>query len=99
MKVFEGLFDSWQDVTSNFRAGNLEEPNYIWAEYDTGNWEGWATVITSSDGDTFEVAEGSHCSCYGLEDQWDPTLHTRAEIERMYSNRQDIVTWLKGVPQ
>jgi hypothetical protein len=97
MKVFEGLFSDWNSVVCAFEVRYMPEPTYVWAEYDTGNWEGWATVIISNDGVTFEVVEGSHCSCNGLEYQWEPTLHTRAEIERMYRNYPGIIAWLKGV--
>jgi hypothetical protein len=98
MQVYEGLFSDWGSVVCAFEVRGLPEPTYVWAEYDTGNWEGWSTVITSDDGDTFVVAEGSHCSCYGLEGQWDPTAHTREEMEFMYANRPDIAAWLKEVP-
>jgi hypothetical protein len=42
-----------------------------------------ATVIVSHDGKKFEVVEGGHCSCFGLEGQWEPTGHSKAEIKKM----------------
>jgi hypothetical protein len=43
----------------------------LFALYDGGGYDGWAIVIFEQDGKLFEV-NGSHCSCYGLEDQWNP---------------------------
>lgn len=43
--------------------------NVIAAEYENGNYEGDAFVLLEKNGQYFEV-HGSHCSCFGLEDQW-----------------------------
>ena len=42
-----------------------------YAEYGGGGYEGWALVIFERDGKLYEV-NGSHCSCMGLESQWEP---------------------------
>lgn len=48
------------------------EPIHILlASYGTGNYEGDAFVLFERNGKLFEVY-GSHCSCYGLEDQFNP---------------------------
>lgn len=41
------------------------------ASYGTPSYEGYAFVLFERDGKLYEV-NGSHCSCYGLEGQWDP---------------------------
>lgn len=41
------------------------------AYYESGNWEGYAFVLFEHEGKLWEV-NASHCSCYGLEGQWDP---------------------------
>ena len=41
------------------------------ASYGTPAYEGYAFVLFRRDGKLFEV-NGSHCSCYGLEGQWNP---------------------------
>lgn len=41
------------------------------ASYGTPNYEGYAFVLFQRDGKLWEV-NGSHCSCYGLEGQWEP---------------------------
>ena len=50
---------------------DLEGAELIIAEYDYGNWEGSAFILYEKGGKLFEV-NGSHCSCYGLEGQWNP---------------------------
>lgn len=47
----------------------LDGANILFAEYDNGGYEGSAFVLLERQGKLFEV-HGSHCSCYGLEDQW-----------------------------
>lgn len=54
----------------------------IYGVYSTPSYEGSADVIYRRDGKWFH-ASGSHCSCYGLEDQWkpeaiDPATHLMA---------------------
>lgn len=41
------------------------------ASYATGSYDGDAFVLFERDGKLYEV-HGSHCSCHGLEGQWDP---------------------------
>jgi hypothetical protein len=43
----------------------------ILASYSYGNWSGDAFVLFEQDGKLYEV-NGTHCSCYGLEGQWNP---------------------------
>lgn len=43
----------------------------LMADYDGGAYEGRAFVLLRKDGKLYEV-HGSHCSCYGLEGQFDP---------------------------
>lgn len=44
--------------------------NVLFASYGTGNYEGDAFVLYEQGGELFEV-NGGHCSCYGLEGQFD----------------------------
>jgi hypothetical protein len=53
-----------------------EKPEFKGAEillasYGTPSYKGYAFVLFRRDGKLYEV-NGSHCSCYGLEGQWDP---------------------------
>lgn len=43
----------------------------LFAAYTYEDYEGDAFVLFQNDGKIFEV-NGGHCSCYGLEGQWEP---------------------------
>ena len=47
------------------------EDQLFYSAYEDENYEGNALVIYERNGYVFEV-QGAHCSCYGLEGQWDP---------------------------
>lgn len=47
-----------------------KDDHILFASYGTDNWSGDAFVLFERDGILYEV-NGSHCSCYGLEDQWE----------------------------
>jgi hypothetical protein len=55
---------------------NLE---ILLADYRYEAYEGLAWVLYRKDGKLFEV-HGSHCSCYGLEGQWEPEETTVESI-------------------
>lgn len=71
--MYFGSFSSKQDVADNFQidVSNIEDCNILFASYDNEGYEGFALVIFSKDGKLYEV-NGSHCSCHGLENQWNP---------------------------
>ncbi len=58
----------------------LDGAKILFAEYYTGNYEGSAFVLFSRDGKLYEV-HGSHCSCYGLEGQWEEEEASVESIE------------------
>lgn len=71
-KVYRENFEDWADVRSNFSLPDDEpEPERIFAVYDCPPYEGYATVVFERGGKWY-LATGSHCSCYGLEGQWEP---------------------------
>lgn len=51
----------------------------LFASYAPGCYCGDATVVFQRDG-KFYMAEGSHCSCYGLEGQWSPSEIDPAQL-------------------
>lgn len=57
----------------------LDGAEVIVAIYDLGSYEGDAFVLFRKDGKLFEVNAG-HCSCYGLEGQWEPEETTKEEL-------------------
>jgi len=71
--MYYGNFTCWNDVVDNFgiRDQNIDDVVVLFAAYDYECYDGFATVIYVQNG-KFYFVHGSHCSCYGLEDQWDP---------------------------
>ena len=72
MTMYYGWFDGQNDVTGNFKIGAeaLQDCVVLFAAYD-GDYDGEALVVFRRNGALYEV-NGGHCSCYGLEDQWEP---------------------------
>ncbi len=68
--MFFGDFKSKQDVCEQFNIADFEG-QVIFAAYEYEDYSGSAEVIYVHDG-KFYMASGSHCSCNGLEDQWEP---------------------------
>lgn len=62
----EGLMDDF-----NIGPEVLQGCEILLASYTYEDYNGDAFVLFRKDGKLFEV-NGGHCSCYGLEGQWDP---------------------------
>lgn len=69
----------WEDVKSAFEMDEPEPDELIFYEYDQSGWDGDATVVYRR-GDTYYVVQGGHCSCHGLEGQFDPIEYTLEEL-------------------
>lgn len=91
MEVYEGLFDSWSDVCREFDEDVTEPDEVLLAVYDIQGYEGSADVIYRA-GDQYYWVSGSHCSCYGLEGQWDPEEYS-AELLIAALRRGDHFYW------
>ena len=76
MGIFLGDFDDVQDVCQQFDVDKKElerEGVYILlAIYEQESYEGSAFVLFIKDDRKLYEVNGGHCSCYGLEGQWDP---------------------------
>jgi|SRR6478609_1240888 len=57
-----------------------ENVNIIFAFYTDEDYSGEAFVLFEKEGRLYEV-NGSHCSCYGLEDQWEPSETSLEELK------------------
>ncbi len=66
-KIFEEDISSFEGVI------------IIFAAFTGDTYEGYAFVLFKRDGKLYEV-NGSHCSCSGFEDQWDPEEALIAEL-------------------
>lgn len=74
-------FKNNEDIAEQYTRGDdeqkakilklLNESKVHIAWYGCGSYNGDSFVIFEHNGKLFE-ASGSHCSCYGLEGQWDP---------------------------
>lgn len=66
----------------NLTDVELEGVEILLASYTYEDYSGNAFVLFRKDGKLWEV-NGSHCSCYGLEeDQWDPEEATLDSLAR-----------------
>ena len=85
--VFLGNWDDEQDIINDFEldANELNGAFVLLAEYTTGGYEGSAFVLFERGGKLYEV-NGGHCSCYGLEDQWDPEETSALELMHRIDN-------------
>lgn len=66
---------SQEEILEEYRA-TKEQADFvdkiIFADYTYECWTGDSHVVfIGKDGKMYEV-HGCHCSCYGLEDQWEP---------------------------
>ena len=74
--VFKGEFGGLQDVVEMFdlspkQATELLKADRIFAAYETEPYQGSAIVVWQIGNQWWEV-HASHCSCHGLEGQWEP---------------------------
>lgn len=73
---------NWDCVQREFDIVKTE-PEVIYAGYyDDYGYSGDAVVLYKEDGKLWYV-DGGHCSCYGLEGQWDPDEVTVEQITHM----------------
>lgn len=72
-RIDEELSAGAETMCHDFRVpiSVLDGCNVLFAAYTYGDYSGDAFVLYEKDGKLFEV-NGGHCSCYGLEDQWEP---------------------------
>lgn len=79
---FLGLFQNKEDIIHEFnlKENDLNNVNILFAVYEYENCSGTAFVLFEKDGELYEV-NGSHCSCYGLEDQWIPEEASLDELK------------------
>jgi hypothetical protein len=82
MSKFVQNFSSVEDICSCYGGSSAEDLegatiHLAWYGYDS--YDGRSLVVYEKDGKLFEV-NGSHCSCNGLEDQWEPEETTVAAL-------------------
>lgn len=83
--MFYGSFDSWSDVLGQFEVKDIErfeKVTPLFASYSQEGYEGSAVVLFIEHGKIYS-AHGSHCSCFGLEGQWEPEETTFEAIKHI----------------
>ena len=96
--MFKENFDDAENVFHEFAVTDAQKAqvkHIIFATYGIDGYEGDAHVVfEGTDGKYYEV-NGSHCSYYGLEDQWEPeetTLDYFLDlVERKADYNQDLI--------
>ncbi|MDY3987772.1 MAG: hypothetical protein UGF45_09865 [Massilioclostridium sp.] len=83
--VFLGEWKTEDEVFRSFDIKPQIDIHVCFAAYSLWMYEGVAFVLFSQNGKLYEV-NGSHCSCYGLEDQWDPEEVVLAEMRNRLLN-------------
>jgi hypothetical protein len=73
MMPYLNNWSSREEMLADFeiKEDALAGAEVLLASYGTPSYEGYAFVLFKRDGKLYE-ANGSHCSCYGLEGQWEP---------------------------
>ena len=74
--MYEDNFSKWEDVQSQYNMDEKEPDEVIVAHYVYEGYEGSSYVVYRN-GENFYYNSGGHCSCYGLEGQWDPTEYSK----------------------
>lgn len=79
-----GIFSDKKSIVEEFaldeeQRKDFEDAEVLLAYYSYEDYFGEAFVLYRKNGNLFEV-NGSHCSCYGLEYQWDPENVTVEEL-------------------
>jgi hypothetical protein len=89
MKTLEEIIASEPTTDYNFIMEDFEatqtDEKILFATYVCESYEGYAYALFVKDGKLYEV-EGSHCSCYGLEDQWTPIEVCLPELVNRVTN-------------
>lgn len=88
--MFFGDWSNLDDLIYNFKIDEsaVENLNILYAYYSYECYEGSAFIIFEKDGKLYEV-HGSHCSCHGLEDQWEPEETSIDALRKQFSNLSD----------
>ena len=84
-------FENNDDIINQYHAPKdaLDGATVHLAWYGYGDYCGRSLVVFEKDGQLYEV-NGSHCSCNGLEEQWEPeTTNWEALANRDFSGEYD----------
>lgn len=93
MSVYQNHFSSWEDVVLEFTGSRYKdenekkdllkdypEPKVLYANYDNDSYDGEALVIWTRNR-RYYLLQGSHCSCYGLEETGFDPIEYKSKTE------------------
>lgn len=86
--ILEGAFSDVEDVFSQFTVSESEREGVeiIFANYECECYEGSASVyFFDRNTEKYYEVYGGHCSCYGLEGQWQPEEICFPELEKRFN--------------
>jgi hypothetical protein len=91
---YHGNWGSAENMLADFSVNDsvLEGAKVLYACYDQYDYEGSCYVIFKRDKKLYDV-HGSHCSCYGLEGQWEPE---ETSVEAIYQYNTSVAELLFG---
>ncbi len=75
--VWESVAGLWEDFEIDDNA--IKDSEVLFASYEYECYSGFAFVLFERDNKLFEI-HGGHCSCYGLEGQWEPEETTWGDL-------------------
>ena len=74
--------ENWLKLKEKMKKALLKwsDINILFASYNFADYEGKAWVLLEKEGKLFEV-NAEHCSCYGVEGQWEPKQVSLEELK------------------
>lgn len=70
---------TWEEVQAHYHTDEPAPDEILIAVYQTGDYEG-SSVVAYRNGDKYYYVYGGHCSCYGLEGQFEPEEYESKEL-------------------
>lgn len=88
MSRYNGMFSGIESIRGAFEHHDIYDKEIIGAVYDYEDYDGYAQVVFTRNGKLYEVY-GSHCSCMGLEGQFQPIETTLEALRTAYKKNLD----------
>lgn len=81
--MFHEDFENIEHLKKEFNItdADLKGIEILYAAYRTGCYDG-QSIVLFKEGDKLFIVDASHCSCYGLEDQWQPVETNEAALKK-----------------
>lgn len=77
---YKQTYKESSEAIAKFIEEHLQGVEFLFTFYKNICYDAWAFILYKKDGVLYEV-NGSHCSCHGLENQWEPEETTLEALE------------------